>query len=90
MPMISAIGTSLVSVAAFGATTAANYARSGLIDPSIAALFIAGGLVGGALGVKLGALLSRRKTGLRLVFGVAVILVGFYVSARGLLNASGG
>jgi len=90
MPMISAIGTSLVSVAAFGATTAANYALSGLIDANIAALFIAGGLMGGVLGVRLGGRLSRGKNGLRHIFGVAVILVGLYVSARGLLNASAG
>ncbi len=87
MPMLSAIGTSLVSVAAFGATTAANYALSGLIDTHIAVLFIAGGLVGGVLGVKLGNVLSQRKSALRLVFGIAVILVGIYVSARGLLDA---
>ncbi len=84
MPMISAIGTSLVSVTAFGATTAANYALSGLVDLRIAALFIAGGLLGGVLGVKLGGSLSQRKSALRLVFGVAVIIVGLYVSARGL------
>jgi len=88
MPMLSAIGTSLVSVAAFGATTAANYALSGLIDPHIAVLFIAGGLVGGVLGVKLGSVLSQRKSALRLVFGIAVILVGIYVSARGLFDAT--
>ena len=87
MPMISAIGTSLVSVTAFGATTAANYALSGLVDLRIAALFIAGGLLGGVLGVKLGGRLSQRKSALRLVFGVAVIIVGIYVSARGLFEA---
>ena len=54
--MISAVGTSLVSVAAFGATTAANYALSGLIDPRMAGLFIAGGLAGGVAGVTLGGL----------------------------------
>ena len=45
MPMIVAIGTSLVSVAAFGATTATNYAVSGLVDWRIAVLFIAGAIV---------------------------------------------
>ena len=37
MPIGNAIGTSLVAVAAFGATTAANYALSGLVDWRIAA-----------------------------------------------------
>ena len=32
MPLLTAIGTSLVSVTAFGLTTASNYALSGLID----------------------------------------------------------
>ena len=32
MPMLAAVGSSLVSVTAFGITTAANYAASGLID----------------------------------------------------------
>jgi len=86
MPMIAAIGTSLVSVAAFGATTAANYALSGLIDWRIAALFVAGGIVGGLIGVAGGNALSARKDALRLVFGAIVIAVGLYVSARGLMQ----
>src|SRR3546814_18328887 len=32
MPMINAVGTSLVAVTAFGLTTALNYAFSGLVD----------------------------------------------------------
>jgi uncharacterized membrane protein YfcA len=32
MPLLNAIGSSLVSVAAFGAATAVSYAASGLID----------------------------------------------------------
>ena len=88
--MLSAVGTSLVAVSAFGATTAANYALSGLIDWRIAALFVAGGLAGGALGVKLGGSLSRRKNALRLVFGVAVVLVGLYVTARGFVGPTTG
>ena len=90
MPMISAVGTSLVSVSAFGATTAANYALSGLIDLRIAALFIAGGLAGGVGRGQARRRLSQRKSALRLVFGVAVILVGIYVTARGVFGATTG
>ena len=53
MPMIAAVGTSLISVAAFGATTGLNYALSGLIDWRLARLFILGGVyvvARGALG----------------------------------------
>ena len=52
MPMINAVGTSLVAVTAFGLTTAANYAFSGLVDWVLAAVFIAGGIVGSLLGTK--------------------------------------
>ena len=63
MPLMYAIGTSLVAVTAFGAATAASYAASGLIDWRIAALFILGGVVGGAIGV---ALCRVAKTRVRL------------------------
>lgn len=59
MPMINAVGTSLVAVTAFGLTTAANYAFSGLVDWTLAAVFIAGGVGGGALGT----LAARRLSG---------------------------
>src|SRR5258707_9995503 len=50
MPMIVAIGSSLVSVTAFGLTTAAIYALSGLIDWRLVLLFVGGGIVGGLSG----------------------------------------
>jgi uncharacterized membrane protein YfcA len=50
MSMIQAIGSSLLSVGAFGATTAGSYALDNLIDWRIAALFIGGGLIGGLIG----------------------------------------
>ena len=53
MPLINAIGSSLVSVTAFGLTTAASYAWSGLVDWPLAVLFIVGGALGGLLGIRL-------------------------------------
>ncbi len=50
MPILNAIGSSLFSVSAFGFTTAASYALSGLVDWSIAMYLVAGGIVGGVLG----------------------------------------
>jgi uncharacterized membrane protein YfcA len=47
MPMLDAIGSSLVSVTLFGATTAASYAVSGLVEWRIAGLFVIGGAAGG-------------------------------------------
>lgn len=86
MPIFAAIGTSLVSVAAFGATTAASYAVSGLIDWRVAALFIAGALMGGLAGVGLGRRLATQRDALQILFGVAVVLVGVYVCARSLMT----
>ena len=77
MPMIAAVGTSLVSVAAFGARTAGNYSLSGLVDWRVA---------GGFAGAAAGKTLAARKNALRLVFGAIVIAVGVYVSGRGLME----
>ncbi len=84
MPLLNAIGSSLVSVAAFGATTAASYAAAGLVDWPVALLFILGGAVGGVLGTRLAHRLAARKRALSLTFAAIVILVGLYVSVRGL------
>ena len=84
MPIAYAIGTSLVAITVFGATTAANYAISGLVDWRIAGLFIAGGVAGGLLGTFAGSRLASRKGTLAMVFAVFVILIGLYVSWKGL------
>ena len=49
MPMINAVGSSLLAVSAFGLATAINYAASGLIDWLLAAEFIGGGIFGGMI-----------------------------------------
>lgn len=84
MPLINAIGSSLVSVAAFGMTTAVSYAASGLVDWPVAALFVAGATVGSRLGLRLAGRLARRTRALTLVFSAVVALVGMYIVARGL------
>jgi uncharacterized membrane protein YfcA len=84
MPIAHAIGTSLVAVAVFGAATASNYAISGLVDWRIAALFIGGGLAGGILGSLAGQRLSGSKGSLAMVFAVFVILIGIYISWKGI------
>lgn len=79
MPLINAIGSSLVSVTAFGMTTAVSYAYSGLVDWRTALLFVLGGAVGGGVGIVLGQKLSTYKRALSLVFSAIVIGVGLYV-----------
>ena len=82
MPILNAVGSSLFSVGAFGLTTAVNYAASGLVDWPLAAEFIAGGLVGGFVGIGLGTRLAARKRALNLVFAGVIILVALYLLAR--------
>jgi uncharacterized membrane protein YfcA len=80
MPLLNAIGSSLVSVAAFGATTAVSYAISGLVAWPVAILFILGSAAGGFFGARL-----ARRLALTLVFGGVVALVGLYIVWRGIL-----
>ncbi|MBN9062778.1 MAG: sulfite exporter TauE/SafE family protein [Rhizobiales bacterium] len=84
MPLLSAVGSSLVSVAAFGATTAVSYALSGLVDWPLAGLFIAGGAVGGLAGVRLARRFGGSRRQLSFIFSGVVALVGCYVVARGM------
>jgi uncharacterized membrane protein YfcA len=90
MPILLAVGSSLVSVTAFGVTTAANYAFSGLIDWTLAGLFIGGGIAGGFFGSRAARNLSGRKDQLRLIFAAIVAAVGIYVTARGIITITGG
>jgi len=86
MTMIVAVGSSLVSVTAFGLTTAANYALSGLIDWRLVLLFVGGGIAGGIAGGQLATTLAAKKRALSLVFAVVVAGVGVYVVVRGIMN----
>jgi len=86
MPLIYAIGTSLVAVVAFGASTAISYALSGLVDWRLAGLFIAGGLLGGLAGIVTGRLIGSQDKVLRSTFAGIVILAGGYVCLRGALT----
>ena len=84
MPMIDAVGSSLLAVAAFSVTTAANYARSGLVDWRVAALFILGGFGGGILGMRLAVRLCKQKDRLRRLFALIVFAIAAYVIYRSL------
>ncbi len=84
MPLINAIGSSLVSITAFGSTTALSYAWSGLVDWPLAFLFIIGGAFGGLFGIRLARHLSGHKHALSLTFSGIVIAVGIYVIIRSL------
>lgn len=79
MPMINAVGSSLVAVTAFGLTTAFNYALSGLIDWPLAFAFIAGGLLGGFGGAGAARRLAGSKGHLTAVFAGLIFLVAAYM-----------
>jgi uncharacterized membrane protein YfcA len=85
MTMIQAIGSSLFSVGAFGATTATSYALDGLVDWRIAGLFIGGGLIGGAIGASFASHLSKQRGALQRVFAGVVFVVAAYMLYRSLI-----
>ena len=78
MPMLFAVGSSLFAVTAFGLTTAANYAFSGLVDWGLALVFIAGGAAGSFLGTRA----AKRLSGaghLTTVFASLIFVVAAYM-----------
>jgi uncharacterized membrane protein YfcA len=79
MAMINAVGSSLFAVTAFGLTTAANYALSGLVDWALALAFIAGGFVGSVFGMRLARHLTSSRDRLTLVFAVLIFVVAAYM-----------
>lgn len=86
MPIYRAIGTSLIAVAAFGLTTAANYAASGLLDFPLAGAFIAGGIVGSVLGAMAAKRLAGAKGLLNTVFAGLIVVVAAYMLYRNWLS----
>lgn len=84
MSIMNAVSSSLVAVTAFGLTTAASYAWSGLVSWPLAGLFIAGGIIGGVIGTRSARLLSARRGALNIVFAGVIILVALYMLARNL------
>ena len=78
MPMINAVGTSLVAVTAFGLTTAANYALSGLVDWMLAGVFVVGGVAGSLLGTRAAKRLSGSGQ-LSTIFAALIFVVAAYM-----------
>jgi uncharacterized membrane protein YfcA len=84
MPIMNAISSSLVAVTAFGMTTAASYAWSGLVSWALAGLFVAGGIAGGLAGTRAARHLAERRGALNIVFAVVIIAVALYMLARNI------
>ena len=82
MPILAAVGSSLVAVTAFGVTTAANYALSGWVDWPLAGVFIAGGALGGVGGAMVAGKLAPRRGVLNIAFAVMIFAVAIYMAVR--------
>jgi uncharacterized membrane protein YfcA len=82
MPIINAIGSSLVAVTAFGITTAANYAASGTVDWTSAAMLLIGGLFGGFAGSRAAHAMAGRRQLLNNVFAGLIFAVAIYMLVR--------
>jgi len=84
MPILNAVGSSLVAVTAFGATTAASYAISGKVDWVIAGLFLCGGVLGGLIGTRAAHALASRRGYLNATFATLIFAVAVYMLVRSL------
>ena len=84
MSIMNAVSSSLVAVTAFGLTTAASYAWSGLISWGLAGLFVAGGISGGLIGTRLARLLADRRGALNVLFAAVIVAVALYMLLRSL------
>jgi uncharacterized membrane protein YfcA len=84
MSIMNAVSSSLVAVTAFGLTTAASYAYSGLVSWALAGLFVTGGIVGGLIGTRSARHLAARRGALNIVFASVIIAVALYMLARNL------
>jgi uncharacterized membrane protein YfcA len=82
MPILNAVGTSLVAVFAFGVTTALSYAFSGYVNWPLAAIFIAGGIAGGQLGCVAARHSASREGLLKILFAAMIVVVAAYMIVR--------
>lgn len=78
MPILNAVGTSLIAVTAFGLTTAASYAFSGLVDWPLACAFIGGGIAGGSIGTRIARRLGKGSA-LTTMFAALIFAVAAYM-----------
>lgn len=85
MTLALAQASSLVSVAAFGATTAVNYSLSGLVSWPLVAAMTAGGVAGTLTGLPVAKRLGANAALGRRLFAGLIILVAAYVAAKAVL-----
>ncbi len=89
MPMINAVGSSLLAVGTFGFTTALNYAWSGLVNWTVAVEFAFGGAIGGMLGTLAATRMAPHKNAFNRMFAGVIFAVAFYLIYRNAPAFSG-
>lgn len=84
MTLAAAQATSLLSVAAFGASTAVNYSLSGLIDWGVVAAMAVGGAAGTMAGLPLSKRLGDNAALGRRLFAGLILIVAVYVAYKAI------
>ncbi|WP_323992548.1 sulfite exporter TauE/SafE family protein [Nguyenibacter sp. L1] len=84
MPILNAVGTSLVAVACFGFSTSVSYALSGMVDWPLAGLFVAGGVAGSLGGTRAARHLAASRGLLTRIFACIIFVVAAYMVWRGI------
>lgn len=79
MPILNAVGTSLVAVAAFGLSTTLSYMLSGYVNWQLAGMFILGGAIGCSIGTKASRALAGSTGRLTTVFAGLIFAVAAYM-----------
>lgn len=82
MTLAAAQATSLLSVAAFGASTAVNYSLSGLVDWSVVGAMTVGGAAGTLAGLPLSKRLGANAGLGRQLFAGLILVVAAYVAVK--------
>ncbi|KQP39519.1 MULTISPECIES: sulfite exporter TauE/SafE family protein [unclassified Methylobacterium] len=82
MPLVSAVGCSLVVITAFGVTTGLSYALSHLVDWALVLAFVAGGAGGGLIGLRLRSVCIARKGALDTVLAAIIGGAGLVMLMR--------
>ena len=87
MTLAAAQATSLLSVAAFGASTAVNYSLSGLVDWTLVGAMTVGGAAGTGAGLPLASRLGADAALGRRLFAGLILVVAAYVAVKAIMGS---
>lgn len=87
MTLAAAQATSLLSVAAFGASTAVNYSLTGLVDWTLVGAMTVGGAAGTVAGLPLASRLGADAALGRRLFAGLILVVAAYVAVKAIMGS---